>query len=63
MANFQIGLPGCWILPDNSDNTDQAYMAPPSQGTLVALDPALFVTPPKGMAVGYLPIVTGQCAQ
>ena len=36
------------------------YMAPPSRGTLVALDPALLVTPPEGLEVGYVPIVTGQ---
>jgi len=23
LAGFQIGLPGCWILPDNSDDTDR----------------------------------------
>ncbi len=39
---------------------DREYMAPPSQGALVALDPALLVTPPKGLEVGYVPIVTGQ---
>jgi hypothetical protein len=22
LANFQVGLPGTWIIPDNSDNTD-----------------------------------------
>ena len=31
LANFQIGLAGCWITPDNSDNKDQP-LAP--QGTL-----------------------------
>ncbi len=36
------------------------YMAPPSRGTLAALDPALLVTPPKGLEVGYVPIVTRQ---
>ena len=39
---------------------DRAYMAPPTTGELVALDPALLVTPPKGMEVGYVPIVTRQ---
>jgi len=39
---------------------DRDYMAPPSQGTLAALDPALLVAPPKGLEVGYVPIVTGQ---
>jgi len=42
--------------------TDRDYMAPPSRGTLVALDPALLVTPPQGLEVGYVPIVTGQTA-
>ncbi|NQV32350.1 MAG: hypothetical protein HQ515_06625 [Phycisphaeraceae bacterium] len=39
---------------------DRDYMAPPSQGTLAKLDPALLVTPPKGLEVGYVPIVTHQ---
>ena len=39
---------------------DRDYMAPPSRGTLVALDPALLVTPPRGLEVGYVPIVTHQ---
>jgi hypothetical protein len=38
----------------------QTYMPPPSHGTLVALDPALLVTPPKGLETGYVPIVTRQ---
>jgi hypothetical protein len=42
---------------------DRAYMASPSRGTPVSLEPALFVTPPKGMEVDYLPIVTHQSAQ
>jgi hypothetical protein len=36
------------------------YMPPPTRGKLVALDPALLVTPPSGMEVGYVPIVTRQ---
>ena len=39
---------------------DRDYMAPPTIGELVSLDPALLVTPPKGMEVGYVPIVTHQ---
>ncbi len=39
---------------------DQEYMAPPQYGALVSLDPALLVTPPKGLEVGYVPIVTHQ---
>ncbi len=42
---------------------DRDYMAPPTRGTLVALDPALLVTPPKGLEVGYVPIVTHQASQ
>lgn len=36
------------------------YMAPPSSGALATLDPALIVTPPRGMEIGYVPIVTRQ---
>lgn len=39
---------------------DSEYMAPPSTGTLVNLDPKLIVQPPAGMEVGYVPIVIGQ---
>jgi hypothetical protein len=39
---------------------DRDYMAPPSSGTLARLDPALLVAPPKGLEVGYVPIVTRQ---
>ncbi|MCA9320978.1 MAG: hypothetical protein KDB53_09600 [Planctomycetes bacterium] len=39
---------------------DGEYMAPPTRGSLVRLDPALLVTPPKGMERGYVPIVTRQ---
>ena len=39
---------------------DRDYMAPPTRGKLVSLDPALLVTPPKGLEVGYVPIVTRQ---
>jgi hypothetical protein len=42
---------------------DRDYMSPLSRGTLVYLDPALLVTPPKGLEVGYVPIVTRQIAQ
>ncbi|RYG38451.1 hypothetical protein EON81_03615 [bacterium] len=38
------------------------YMRPPSQGKLVAIDPSLIVKPPKGMEVGYVPIVVRQAA-
>lgn len=39
---------------------DRDYFAPPTAGTLVGLDPALLVTPPKGKEVGYVPIATRQ---
>ncbi len=41
---------------------DRDYMAPPTRGKLARLDPALLVIPPKGLEVGYVPIVTGQSA-
>jgi len=42
---------------------DRDYMAPPSRGTLVTLDPGLLVTPPAGLELGYVPIVTRQTKQ
>jgi hypothetical protein len=42
---------------------DRDYMAPPTRGKLVSLDPALLVTPPPGLEVGYVPIVTRQASQ
>lgn len=42
---------------------DRDYMAPPTQGKLVSLDPALLVTPPPGLEVGYVPIVTRQASE
>jgi hypothetical protein len=39
---------------------DRDYMSPPTRGKLVALDPGLLVTPPAGLEVGYVPIVTRQ---
>lgn len=38
------------------------YMAPPSKGRLATFDSALIVTPPAGMKLGYVPIVTRQQA-
>ena len=39
------------------------YLPPPSRGKLVELDPALRVEPPKGLELGYVPIVLGQRAK
>lgn len=39
---------------------DRDYMAPPAFGQLVKIDPALIVTPPPGLEVGYVPIVVRQ---
>lgn len=38
----------------------QDYMAPPSSGSLVRFDSHLFVTPPPGYEIGYVPIVIRQ---
>lgn len=42
---------------------DRDYMAAPTNGKLVSLDPGLLVTPPKGLEIGYVPIVTKQTAR
>ncbi len=42
---------------------DRDYLPPPTVGTLADLDPAVIVTPPKGLEVGYVPIVTRQAAK
>jgi hypothetical protein len=39
---------------------DRNYLTPPDVGTLAQLDPALIVTPPRGMEAGYVPIATRQ---
>ena len=39
---------------------DGAYMAPPRAGALVRFDANLLVMPPKGMEIGFVPIVTKQ---
>ena len=39
---------------------DREYLPPPKVGTLADLDPAVIVTPPKGLEIGYVPIVTRQ---
>jgi len=42
---------------------DREYLPPPKVGKLADLDPAVLVTPPKGLEVGYVPIVTKQAAK
>lgn len=39
---------------------DRDYVALPTRGAVVSLDPTLLVTPPEGLDVGYVPIVTRQ---
>jgi hypothetical protein len=39
---------------------DRDYLAPPDVGTLASLDPALILTPPRGMEAGFVPIATRQ---
>jgi hypothetical protein len=39
---------------------DGEYLAPPRAGTLASFDSNLFVMPPKGMEVGFVPIVVRQ---
>ncbi len=43
--------------------SEREYMAGPTMGTLATLDPALLVKPPKGLEVGYVPIVVRQTSQ
>ena len=42
---------------------DGEYLPPPGLGKLAEIDPALIVTPPKGLETGYVPIVTRQAAK
>ncbi|MFO0966639.1 MAG: sialate O-acetylesterase [Gemmataceae bacterium] len=42
---------------------DKEYLPPPTVGKLADLDPAVLVTPPKGLEIGYVPIVTKQAAK
>ena len=39
---------------------DRNYLTPPDVGTLAQIDPALILTPPHGLEVGYVPIATRQ---
>jgi len=42
---------------------DRDYLPPPGVGTLADIDPALIVTPPPGLEIGYVPIATRQAAE
>jgi len=48
------------IPPVGGATSDADYLAPPEIGKLAEIDPALIVTPPPGLEVGYVPIVTRQ---
>jgi hypothetical protein len=39
---------------------DRDYLPPPAFGKQANIDPALIVTPPSGLEIGYVPIVTRQ---
>lgn len=39
---------------------DRDYLAPPELGKLADIDPALILTPPQGLEIGYVPIATRQ---
>ncbi len=41
-------------------STDRTYLAPPPTGELASLNEGVLVTPPEGLEVGYVPIVTRQ---
>jgi hypothetical protein len=41
---------------------EREYLPPPTTGTLAEIDPALIVTPPPGLEVGYVPVATRQAA-
>jgi hypothetical protein len=42
---------------------DRDYLPPPKVGELADLDPGVLVTPPKGLEIGHVPIVTRQEAR
>ncbi|MFO0897802.1 MAG: sialate O-acetylesterase [Pirellulales bacterium] len=42
---------------------DREYLPPPTVGRLADLDPGVVVTPPPGLEIGYVPIVTRQAAK
>ena len=39
---------------------ERTYLPPPERGALASLDPGVIVEPPRGLEVGYVPIVTRQ---
>jgi len=39
---------------------EKEYLPPPTLGKLADLDPGVLVTPPKGLEIGFVPIVTKQ---
>jgi len=39
---------------------DREYLAPPAAGRLAEIDPALILTPPAGLEIGYVPIAVRQ---
>lgn len=41
-------------------NRNQQFLPPPKLGELADIDPALIVSPPNGLEVGFVPIVTRQ---
>jgi hypothetical protein len=43
-------------------STNGTFMPPPRDGALATLDPALLVTPPAGLEIGYVPWVVSQSA-
>jgi hypothetical protein len=47
----------------SSWSSSSAFMEAPSVGTLATMDTNLFVTPPTGKTIGYVPIVIGQSKQ
>jgi hypothetical protein len=42
---------------------DRDYLTPPTVGKLADIDPALIVSPPPGLEVGYVPVATRQAVE
>ncbi|MEL6392846.1 MAG: sialate O-acetylesterase, partial [Bacteroidota bacterium] len=47
------------LIHANWSHTNE-YLAPPEVGEIATLDPSAIVTPPDGLEIGYVPIVTRQ---